>query len=189
MLNVEKHFAQTIAVGYYENDDDYMKSLQDKCFELEETTPKGGFNWLSAPYNTSNTLDLYSIPEFDKLNKWVDRQVADYLDIIGYKHEFPNKEQAWFNIYRKGDFQEFHHHGSCVVSAIFILKAGDENTKVSFDNTYTDMIYSDTPTSISYISQDYKLIIFRSYMKHAVGMHQLDEPRISLAYNYKRIIK
>ena len=102
MLNVEKHFAQTIAiVSYYENDDDYMKSLQDKCFELEKTTPKVALIKVITPYNT-NTLDLYSIPEFDKLNKWVDRQVADYLDIIkGYEHEFPNKEQPTFNIYRK----------------------------------------------------------------------------------------
>ena len=186
---IEKWFPTTIAYDYFQSDVHYTNRLRTKCFELEKQIQKGGEFWQSDVYNTVNTYDLHKDKDFEKLNKWVDDKVKDYLNEINFLFEDVNKEQAWFNIYRRGDYQETHHHALCVVSAIFILKAGDENTFVSFENPHTDMIYADTATNVNYKSEDNKLIIFRSHLKHNVSMHNSDEPRISIAYNYRRNLK
>jgi len=185
---IEKWFPQTIAYTFYDGDKSYIKKLQDKCFEIQSKVEKGGEFWQSDVYNTINKYDLNTDNDFKELNKWVDERVKDYTNELQFLFGDLSKEQSWFNIYKRGDYQEYHHHAMNMVSAIFILKAGDENTTVSFDNPHTDMIYADGPTQVSYKSEDCKLIIFRSHLKHAVTMHNSDEPRISIAYNYRRII-
>jgi len=188
MLNFETFWPETIAYDYYTEDKDYLNVLTDKCLELQNIIEKGGDFWESPVYNTMMRHDLRKEIIFAKLIKWIDNSVYAYMSNLGFSFAETNMkpELSWFNIYKKGDYQEYHHHAGCICSAIFILKSGG-NTKVNFEKPFQEMIFSETPTEVQYESEDAKLIIFRSHLKHSVSTHIGDEDRISLALNYRRV--
>ena len=187
MPNFERWWPETIAFDYYTEDKEYLDVLVNKCYEIQKSVKKGGEFWESDVYNTMMKHDLRKEPVFNKIIKWIDNSVYDYLADLGLPFAKNNVEPelSWFNIYKRGDYQEYHHHAGCIASAIFILKSGG-NTKINFEKPFQEMIFSETPTEIQYESEDAKLIIFRSHVKHSVSRHDFDTDRVSLAFNYRR---
>lgn len=185
-------------IGFYDNPNHKVleKNAINRCFELEKITQKGGDNWLSkSTYNTIGTYNIWEDEKFKGINEFVEESIQQYLKDTKIKEESLNKTpcDAWFNIYKKGDYQEYHHHGDSLISAVYFLKGTNKSAKIHFKSPIHDMI---APHYEEYTPDNYQrvfyeprpglLLVFRSYLEHSVEKQMNDEHRISLAYNFTK---
>ena len=123
----EKFFATGIGYSFNEDNKNIKDKLVKRCLEVKEKTKPGGEGWLAnKTYNTIHTdYDILKDEVFKDLHKWIFDKVAEYMG-SNYIGSNVAPENAWFNVYGKGDFQEFHHHSNTVLSAVYFLY-GNEN--------------------------------------------------------------
>jgi uncharacterized protein (TIGR02466 family) len=149
-------------------------------------------NWISKDtFNTLHNIDINTVSEFKNLNTWVYQQVDIYKTLIGYVSPMkPNG--AWFNVYYKNNFQEYHSHYEHDISAIYFLKSNNKSAKTFFQSPLHDIAFKApfnenvqmTYHEISFLPIQGNLLIFPGYLKHCVEMHKQDKTRISCAYNF-----
>tara|TARA_R110000803_G_scaffold210680_1_gene283146 strand:+ start:1843 stop:2436 length:594 start_codon:yes stop_codon:yes gene_type:complete len=187
-----------VLIGSYINPKhkDIEKSIVEWCFELKELVKSGGENWLSkSTYNTIGKYDVWADKEFSDINKFVLESVKNYCkELLIQEDSFDeNTNDAWFNIYKKGDYQEYHNHGDSLFSAVYFLKTPENSAKIYFKSPIMDMIrpnyteYTiDTYERINFTPQAGMLLIFRSFLEHSVEQQEDDDARISIAYNFKK---
>ena len=198
MLNLLKYFPTIIGCAINPNHFEIEKDLIEKCYEIKKYTKSGSDSWISNDtYSTIGTYDIKDDLSFSKLNNYVNTNVINYCEQmkIDVKKVDINPSSSWFNIYNKGDFQEFHQHSHNIISAIYILKSDENSGKIYFKNPYNDMLSpayteytSDNFERINFKPQPGMLLIFRSHLEHYVDKNNSDEDRISFAYNYRPII-
>ena len=127
--------------------------------------------------------------KFERLNNWIKDEVKKYVDTLRMKVNLKYEGNAFFNIYKKHDYQETHDHAGSIISCIYFLKSNEKSSRVFFKSRMYDNIEHDSsnpPTgNVWFESQPGKLLIFRSYVQHFVEQHLDEEERISLAYNFK----
>lgn len=193
---LNKHFPTIIGTEMNSNHNNIKDKLIKKCYDLKNNIEKGGEDWISqSTYNTIGKYNLFFDSAFTQLNQHIITCVKDYCkalyirdDCIDYK-----PVEAWFNIYKKGDYQEFHHHNDSMISVVYFLKSNVNSAKIFFKSRHLDMIQpiytkntSDTFTRVSYIPEPGLTLIFRSDLEHSVEPHNDDEERISIAYNFRK---
>ena len=186
---LENWFPQNIAYVFNPNHNKIEDELSNYCLEIKEKDNElHQKNWVSKTYNKS----ILGVHKFYELNKWVEQQVNQYIMINGIINGNINgTKDSWFNIYNKGDFQEYHCHAS-FISCIYFLKSNENDAKVIFKSPVDDMINveydnDNNPTgTVKFKPNPGKLIIFRSYLNHCVEQKITDGYRISLAYNYNK---
>ena len=178
------------------NHDLYFEQLLAHCISVKQNVPSGGQGWLSnKTYNTSNgQYDLFSDSKFTELNNWVTQQVVFYCDQLGITSNSLSNNGSWFNIYYRNDFQETHVHPTSVISAIYILTCSTDGAKIFFNSPISNMYHvkkkiekQEMVDQIICSSLPGTLIIFPSYLPHAVERHESDEIRISFSYNFKQL--
>ena len=162
------------------------------CLDKKKKIKSGGSNWLShETYNTSTTYSLTYEPLFLNLNKWVYDQIAEYCNYMGYEVELLCSG-VWFNIYNKGDYQEYHRHAKDCISAIYVLSGNKKAAKTYFRSPILETaqepkikINDKNAFMAHYEALPGKLLIFRSNTEHAVEKHLIVNKRITLAYNFR----
>lgn len=190
------HFFPTI-VGSSKNPnhDNIEKRLIDHCLTIKNKVSPGGMGWLSnKTYNTSDgKYEIVSDIEFSNLNDWVNKQVIEYCENLNINTNTLSNNGSWFNIYNKNDFQETHVHPSSVISAIYVLTCDYDGAKIYFNSPINNMYHvKKSRQKVEMVDQIIcksipgTLLIFPSYLPHAVERHESDNIRISLSYNYKQ---
>ena len=187
-----KFFPKVIGFFINPNHNKIQNTITKKCLDIEKEYSKGGDNWLTNVYNTSGKINLYKQKEFKTLLKWIDDRVLDYCKDLNILGTLSNKN-AWFNIYRKGDSQEFHNHPSSSLSVIYYVDGDSKSANTVF--TDFDMVNlkcseynEDNSMSWKIPFEKGKLIIFKSNTLHAVEKHTTINERITLAINYNIIL-
>ena len=170
--------------------------LSKKCFDIEDQIISGGKNWVSnTTYNTIGKYNIFKDDDFKDVNDFVLKSIDKFCDELKIDKECIDKipNDAWFNIYREGDYQEYHHHGNSVLSVVYFLKVPKNPAKIFFKSPVIDMIplsyknYTpDTFERIHFEPQPGMLLIFRSHLEHCVEKQTNKDERISLAYNFRR---
>jgi len=193
MIGYDRFFASVIGAKTNPNHYDVADKLIKKCNKIEKQVVSGGNNWLFQTYNTHSTHSICTDKSFKSINKFVAEAVQEYckdtkLDASRIQK---NPTDGWLNIYNKGDSQEFHTHANSIISAVYYLKAPIDSARFYFKNPYQDMLAPQVTeatfdnTQIAHITPiEGSVIIFRSYIEHMVQQHNIDEQRISLAYNF-----
>ncbi len=153
----------------------------------------GGNNWASRLKNSLGTYNLLENSVFSKLNSIVENEVNEFNKIMGSDFYYKCR-YSWFNIYDRGDYQEYHHHAHSTYSAVFFLKSNEKSSPLIFLNPsepydmhpiLNQKIFNDLNYQIWKLnSVENRLVIFRSFIKHMVPKHEDDETRITLAYNF-----
>jgi len=187
-------------IGYcdYPNHNFIEKDLIEECLSLSNETKKGGEDWVSnKTYNTLNTYNILNNKKFEQLNFWICNKVSEYSNKLNYKSNY-NCIGGWFNIYKKYDYQEYHDHGTSSLSAVYFLKSNPEkSSKIFFKFTHDadnvmeptiDKSFNPTSPIAWYYPVPGRLLIFKSTTKHCVERHEDDDLRISLAYNFNKIL-
>ncbi len=161
------------------------------------------------PHPNAFALNLYSdyFEGLDRLgNEWVDYYtptIQKFLIKAGFNQ---NKQWAtdvdlWYNVGIKGSYQEEHDHQggypSCTYAAIhYLIYDPQEHEPTAFYNPIHQNFLrnmhpcngDDMPTD--WQTPDYKpqveegdLLIFPSYLRHAVPFQRSDQPRATIALN------
>lgn len=188
-------FPTSIGVEWFEDHHKYEKYLTKRCFELEKETSIGT-PWLqNNTYNTMGSYDISKDYDFDPITDFVNDKVKEYCTTLGWKLESlnPIPRHPWFNIYRKGDYQDYHYHSNTLFTAVYFLSANPTiGAKLFVKSPITDCLAPsiaehqwENDDRVFYAPDPGKLIIMRGYVEHAVEQHGDDQPRISLVYNYR----
>lgn len=174
---------------------DIHDHLVKHCMEIKKNVKSGGSGWLSnKTYNTSDgKYKLTTDSEFDYINKWVNDKVYEYCKKLQINTETLDDNGSWFNVYEKNDFQETHVHPTSVISAIYILTCSVNGARIFFNSPINNMYHvrkiiekQEIAHQIICNSTPGTLIIFPSYLPHAVERHETDTVRISFSYNFKQ---
>lgn len=189
-MDIDKLFA--VSVYRKENvlDKQELEEIAKVCLELKESVPKGGNNWRSPAYNTMDTFDLRDHRVFDKIVRIVTKSVQEFAKGHGSGYEY-QCSGSWFNVYNKGEGQEFHTHNQDIFSAVVYIQSpqgsGATIFKAPYDQRQVKNMYQTTElnnTEVGYYPNEGGLLIFRSYVPHMVEQSQSDGERISLAFNF-----
>ena len=175
--------------------DEIHDRLLNHCIKIKKNVKSGGSRWLSdKTYNTSDgKYELTSDSEFNDINEWVNNNVHEYCKKLQINTETLADNGSWFNIYEQNDFQETHVHPTSVISAIYILTCSKNGARIFFNSPINNMYYvkktsekQEMADQVICNSTPGTLIIFPSYLPHAVERHETSTLRISLSYNYKQ---
>jgi len=194
-MDINAFFPTLIGSSININHYSIQNELVSHCITLRSHIASGGAGWLSnKTYNTSDgKYDLLSDTKFEKLNAWVIEKIYEYCDKVSIDTSTFKSNGSWFNIYQHGDFQENHVHPTSTVSAIYILSCSEDGARIFFNSPINNMYYVKKNRETQQIADQIicksipgTLIIFPSYLLHAVEKHESSEIRISLSYNFKQ---
>ena len=173
------------------------KELVKECLFLSKKIKIGGKEWVSnKTYNTLNTYNILNNNKFKKLNLWIFNKVIEYSNNLKYKNNY-KCVNGWFNIYQKYDYQEYHDHGESSLSAVYFLKSNPKkSSKIHFKFNINENVmeptidnhFNPTAPSAFYYSVPGRLLIFKSTTRHCVERQEHKNIRISLAYNFNKIL-
>jgi len=183
-------FSKVLQLSHNEHHSEIEKNISERCTEIKKKRAKGGKGWLTQDvYNSFNVYDIVQDKVFESLNNWIDNQIISYCDSLKYKNVIKSKK-GWFNIYKKGDFQEYHQHGQSHLSAIYCLKGDKKGARIFFRNEM-NMFRPPVKEHTSITGEYYwipfipgQLVIFESSLMHSVEKHLCSTLRFSLSYNY-----
>jgi len=95
----------------------------------------------------------------------------------------------WFNISDKNDFIFPHHHGFCLVSGVYYVKAPKDSTITFYNNTYFFPNHIEIHTNNMYNSQDVNfncvagnLFLFKGDTLHGNKL-QPEGEKIAISFN------
>jgi uncharacterized protein (TIGR02466 family) len=161
-----------------------------KCLDFAKKVPSVGKSNIGGYQSPSFALEnLFPaiagaiLPELDSICK--ELNTALLLDI------------AWININKKGDLNFPHTHGGAVLSGVVYLNVPDTSGGLVFKNP-TQLAYMSSATNKDNVHnilnglyvQTYtvqptssELIVFPGHLEHYVEPNQVEDPRISIAFN------
>ena len=139
---------------------------------------------------THEIRNFLSNKDFKPLLQWIDEKLLEYTSNLNIDFK-PINKNAWFQIYNKNDYQDYHTHPDARISAIYYLK-GKKNssptifTDFNFSTNYFNIINPTEDNSREWTIpfQEGVLLIFRSEVPHCVPKN-INSERISIAINYK----
>lgn len=193
-MEFNSFFPTIVGNARYHDHDVIASSLIEHCIKVKETVSSGGQGWVSnKTYNTSNGKhDIIGDNAFQTLNVWVRQQIEIYCNNLNIDITNLQDNGSWFNIYTRYDFQETHVHPTSAISAIYILACSDDGARIFLNSPISNMYHikktvekQEMVDQVICKSIPGTLVIFPSYLPHAVERHESDNLRISLSYNYK----
>lgn len=115
---------------------------------------------------------------------------ADTLKMDTANHP-PRMNECWVNIYGRNHSQEIHLHQNSVFSGIYYVKAPAGAAATLLHSPMSDMMLEPPTTESNPLNSSIagitpipgRMIIFRSSLRHNVLSSNIDEERISIAFN------
>jgi uncharacterized protein (TIGR02466 family) len=175
--------------------------ILDLCQRAKHLDPEGRKlsnqgGWQSMDFKAGVHPELKQLE--DKILSQAQQCVRDY----GYVEEkcVVVIDNFWININGKNNSNSVHIHDSSFVSGVYYVKARDGQGNINFyKDYYQDYIIASqapihhyTPISasaISYPPRTGRLMFFPGSLPHGVESNQLDEERISIAFNVNLLRK
>ena len=161
-----------------------------RMYSNRKADPKSKSSWECDVYTTCWDSDMQDNPNFKNPLDVFTEKTKHFLDTHGVEED-PVLEMAWFNSYRKEQFQDQHTHNGTHISAVYFLSAPKGSAPLKFHNplpanfpiAYT--FKNDYLKDQRYINAvDDRLIVFLSHTPHSVPQGYNEEPRYSIAINY-----
>jgi uncharacterized protein (TIGR02466 family) len=186
-MRIDTWFPTPIGIVVNEKND---CTLSNYCMDLMSKIDGGGSNWIGRPYTTAGTKhELLEDSKFSELNSWVENKVNEFVSTCGWENV--TSKEGWFNIYKAGDFQEYHVHSNCNFSCVYYLDVQDNDSKIFFSRSplspIDNKVVKGNPINNNlswYTPSKGLLLIFKSDTMHMVEQKKTDDIRISLSYNF-----
>jgi len=182
---IDEWFCSPIA--QFNNEKDF--DLTDYCLKIKDKH-ECGTPWVHTPYNTLDGYNIETDSKFYELHSWVNECVNIFSKVYGGASV--STDSIWFNVYEKGDSQEFHNHGGYQFSCVYYLDVKDNDSKIYFNRSPFPMINYKIlePSRLNYDQVCYQptnglLLVFKSDTIHMVERKVTNDIRISLSYNFK----
>ncbi len=193
--NIIMNFPTVIQVSEIEN----AKALNEKickgAYGLVKTQPntKPG-SWACNLYTTILSGQcLTDLEPFSVLKTVMEEGVGKFARELKYDvdHYPPQINECWLNVYGKGHSQDIHCHRNHVFSGIYYPKAPEGCGEVVFHSPLADQMLEPPVTEISPLNTSSfriqpvpgRMLLFRSWLRHSVLPSDIDDDRISIAFN------
>ena len=174
---------------YLSSIDVELNHIADSIIKIKENdsgvTVSNAGGWQSRAYSRNEKLFMSSL--LDR----IEAEVTGVYEDLGINKK-PLLGNFWFNLNEKYNYNLSHNHPGSYISAVLYLKVPENSGQIVFErpDPFHDWIQDCQPTdnNIGKIFQqpkDNMLLIFPSYIKHYVEMNLSDDPRISIALNYR----
>lgn len=118
------------------------------------------------------------------------KEMNDYCAQLGVDlgtHESVIKEM-WFNSYTRGQGQESHIHAGSHISGIYFLEGDKSSAMTVFESPLSDKEMLPLPASQTFNTLRYpvipgRLVLFRSWLRHAVTTQETEGRRTTISWN------
>ena len=96
-------------------------------------------------------------------------------------------KQSWCNISNRDAFQHFHVHGDMDLSGVYYHQTNGNDGDIVFRNPslvnrFHKLTYN-IDNSVNYKPEVGKILLFPSFLEHAVFHNNSDDKRISISFN------
>lgn len=196
-MSVKYHFATPV---YYEKLKStslvrFNEQLLDECYALSEDDVAGQKwskkNYLGGYSSYSSINNLHEIsPTFAALQKEIAKHVAKFSKELKFELG-SNKLQmtdCWLNIMPQGTVHGMHIHPISTISGTYYLKTPKGCSSISFEdprliNFMAAPTKKDAPI-VEYEAKEGHVVLFESWLRHAVSANPVPAERISISFNY-----
>ena len=190
MTPVTSLFSVPIWKDTLPNFSNLKETFINAVMEFEADNPTGDHK--SNQWGYQSPKDLHKLPELAPLFSYVTRMAYNAADSIKLRKNFAIME-SWVNINRSRQCMNHQHTHGGVFSGIFYLKVPEGSGQLFLVNPAINSMWQgisliETPTqytseSIFVNPKEGSIIIWPSYLPHAVGTNNHDAERISIAFN------
>lgn len=145
---------------------------------------------VNTTFNTNT--ELYKKEELKFLTDFIRQKSISFITALEYSDNYINRckfDEMWFNISEEGDFLFPHHHGFCLVSGVYYIKAPKDSTITFYNHShfYPNHIEVKKPNMFNspYISMSCTpgtLLLFKSEMLHGNKLQPKGE-KIAISFN------
>jgi len=131
-------------------------------------------------------------PTFKTLEQKIDPHVREYSKSLGLdRRRTLEMTDCWANVMPHGVHHGWHLHPQAVISGTYYLQTPPHSAPLKFEDPRIDR-YMATPLSASrqkalWVEVPARagwLVLFESWMRHAVPINRSRTPRISISFNY-----
>jgi uncharacterized protein (TIGR02466 family) len=168
------------------------ESFVCRAYEIKEKYPNSKSKWNCDTYNTQNVYNLIDDEMFKGLVKACEQEVQKFATEFGVMSQAKCVD-AWLNISKDGQYQEYHVHPGRHFSLVYYVKTPVNCGNIRFKSPSADTDMFLLPisdfTNASYSTCYYEpeenvVLIFRSNLQHMVETNKSNEDRISIAMNF-----
>lgn len=170
----------------------YNREIANYFLGISTKIKSGGEAWFGGTYTTHKKYQLASDGYVAPLLELITSHVNRFANMLGSASQY-NCDSAWFNINTENTFQEFHTHNNSIFSCAYYVSAPEGSGGIVFeDPKEPDMfqmkeVRESNPFNqprVVYEVEEGTLLIFRSYLRHAVIPGTNKQPRISISANF-----
>ena len=137
-------------------------------------------------------------PECTDLKNYILSLVKEYGDILGYNYSSYKTSQSWLSFKHPGQLHSSHTHPNSLISGVFYFGNITSSTPSikflkssgGFNQSILMPQLSENPKYPQYSSPEFymnalpgRLLLFPSYLTHAVPINNSNDVRCSLAFN------
>ena len=153
-------------------------------------------SWSCDVYTTISSpaaIELQAQPAFDRLKTIIAEEAFKYGKTLGLAVDrFPPRvDDFWVNVYGRGNAQEVHTHGNSVFSGIYYVKAPPGCGDTLFHAPMGDAMLDPPRAELNPFNASVarwspragQMLFFRGWLKHSVQANDIDEERITIAFN------
>jgi uncharacterized protein (TIGR02466 family) len=166
-----------------------LDQVQAELKKVVDELPELGNPWddtVQTNYSyTEQSSFLEKTPFFASV---IAEEVINYLreSEVTFEVKRMHIKESWVNIYPKNAYQNYHLHAFSDISGCYYFQTNEKDGDIKFKCPSVVTRYaklSAIPSVATHKPEVGKLLLFPSYLEHAVMANTTDHKRISVAFN------
>ena len=165
---------------------DFLESFLKQQKGFKRTTTQN----VDTTFHTDTKL--FEKEEIKFLSDFIYKKALSFIRQLEYSNSYITRckyNEMWFNISNENDFLFPHHHGFCLVSGVYYVKAPKDSTITFYDQSYFHPNHIEVKSPNIYNQQDLKLeckagnlLMFRGDTLHGNTLQPKGE-KIAISFN------
>lgn len=161
--------------------ENYLKTIES----INLTNPWGDTVQTTFKYGVYDHI----LDQTPLLQEEIKSHCANFLSNLRHQYSNISIKESWLNISSKNNFQHYHLHDDNDLSGVYYYQTNGNDGDIVFSNPSLvnkyHKITSNIDKTIKYKPEVGKIILFPSFLEHAVFHNTTDNQRISVTFNIK----
>ena len=180
------------SIPIFYSDLDTSNVTQEVNSAIKETEIKSALGMWSDSVQTSFTYSENNcfLEKCPNLTSLIYNSILEYLKVFNFEHDSKVWiKESWVNVTERGQFQNYHIHSLYDIFWVFYHETtGDpDEGNIVFKSpspmTMNSRLFYNEPNQVYYAPVKGRLILFPSFLEHAVLPNKTDNKRISISFN------
>ena len=193
MIVIDNWFPTSIYNTMLREMESQRESFVARAYEIKQKHDRTS-DWRCDTYNTLNSsYDFKADSIFADLVQLCTGHVGNFSRSFGINNPDVSVTDAWINIAKPGNYQEYHLHPNAHFSLVYYVQSQPNCGEIIFRSpeANTDMYPLEIDENngfnyktCSYRPENNRMIIFRANLLHMVEKNMSDADRISISMNF-----